>query len=200
MRADISSTVEHIFIEELSPFEGNAHTHPAAQLRQIAKSIEEFGWTAPVLIDEYNTILAGHGRVMAARRFLHLDAVPCLRLSGLTPEQKRAYVLADNQLTKNGVWDLDLLRTELHALQGMDFDLDAIGFDDAAIRKAFSAGEGDDGGGEQDGDGEGRDNGHELLIVSTDAALIAEIKGRIGVPQQTNRVSANDVLRVIRGY
>ena len=200
MRADISSTVEHIFIEELSPFEGNAHTHPAAQLRQIAKSIEEFGWTSPVLIDEYNTILAGHGRVMAARRFLSMDAVPCLRISGLTPEQKRAYVLADNQLTKNGVWDLDLLRTELHALQGMDFDLDAIGFDDAAIRKAFSAGDGDDGEGEQDGEGEGHDNGHELLIVSTDAALIAEIKGRIGVPQQTNRVSANDVLRVIRGY
>ncbi len=200
MRAEIATVVEHIFITELSPFPGNAHTHPATQLRQIAKSIEEFGWTSPVLIDEYNTILAGHGRVMAARKFIDMDVVPCLRITGLTQEQKRAYVLADNQLTKNGVWDLDLLRDELHALQGMDFDLDAIGFDDAAIRKAFSAGDEGDGEEEKDGDADNRDNGHELLIVSTDPGLIAEIKGRIGVPQETNRVSANDVLRIVRGY
>jgi ParB-like chromosome segregation protein Spo0J len=194
-----ASFIEHIFIAHLTAWEGNAQTHPASQVRQIAKSIQEFGWTAPVLIDETNTVLAGHGRVMAAR-YLGMDTVPCLRIAGLTQDQKRAYVLADNQLTKNGVWDLDILREEIRALQVMDFDLDAVGFDEAAIRKAFSEGQDDDGDEDREQQENSRDNGHELLIVSTDAGLIAEIKGRIGVPQETNRVSANDVLRVIRGY
>lgn len=194
-----ASFIEHIFIAELTAWEGNAQTHPASQVRQIAKSIQEFGWTAPVLIDETNTVLAGHGRVMAAR-YLGMDTVPCLRIAGLTQDQKRAYVLADNQLTKNGVWDLDILRDEIRGLQVMDFDLDAVGFDEAAIRKAFSEGQDDDGDEDREQQENSRDNGHELLIVSTDAGLIAEIKGRIGVPQETNRVSANDVLRVIRGY
>lgn len=194
-----ASFIEHIFIAHLTAWDGNAQTHPASQVRQIAKSIQEFGWTAPVLIDETNTVLAGHGRVMAAR-YLGMDTVPCLRIAGLTQDQKRAYVLADNQLTKNGVWDLDILREEIRALQVMDFDLDAVGFDEAAIRKAFSEGQDDDGDEDREQQENSRDNGHELLIVSTDAGLIAEIKGRIGVPQETNRVSANDVLRVIRGY
>jgi ParB-like chromosome segregation protein Spo0J len=194
-----ASFIEHIFISDLTAWEGNAQTHPASQVRQIAKSIQEFGWTAPVLIDETNTVLAGHGRVMAAR-YLGMDTVPCLRIAGLTQDQKRAYVLADNQLTKNGVWDLDILREEIRALQVMDFDLDAVGFDEAAIRKAFSEGQDDDGDEDREQQENSRDNGHELLIVSTDAGLIAEIKGRIGVPQETNRVSANDVLRMIRGY
>lgn len=192
-----SRVIEYVLVSDLSAYDGNAQTHPKSQVKQIAKSIQEFGWTAPVLIDEFNTVLAGHGRVMAAR-YLGMDAVPCLRIEGLTADQKRAYVLADNQLTKAGQWDLDLLRDELHALQAIDFDLDTIGFDDAAIRKAFEAGE--DAPEEEKGEGGGRDNGHELLIVSTDPELIAEIKARVGVPQQTNRVSANDVLRVVRGY
>lgn len=198
MSAVVSKVVEFLLFDDLSPFPENAHTHPDKQLRQIAKSIRDFGWTSPILVDEYNTILAGHGRVMAARKHLNMDAGPCLRLSGLTDDQKRAYVLADNQLTKNGVWDLDLLRDELHALEALDFDLDSIGFDAEAIAKALTEEIPDDE--KDDKDAAYKDNGHELLIVSTDPDLIAEIKGRIGVPQDTNRVSANDVLRMIRGY
>ena len=107
----------------LTPWARNARTHSKKQIRQIAASIRQFGFTTPVLIDEAGTILAGHGRVAAAT-LLDLPAVPCLQIEHLSEAQKRAYVLADNKLALNANWDEDLLATELGALLATDLDLD----------------------------------------------------------------------------
>ena len=113
--------------DRLRPWARNARTHSKKQVRQIADSIREFGFANPVLIDEDMTILAGHGRVAAAK-LLGLEAVPCRRLSEMTEAQKRAYVLADNKLALNAGWDDDLLAEELGALQDMQFDVSLTGF------------------------------------------------------------------------
>ena len=107
----------------LTPWPRNARTHSKKQIRQIAASIRQFGFTTPVLIDEAGTILAGHGRVAAAK-FLSLPTVPCLPLTHLSEAQKRAYVLADNKLALNAGWDEDLLAAELGALLAQDLDLE----------------------------------------------------------------------------
>jgi len=120
--------VEHIELATVIPFAKNSRIHNDAQVAQIAASIREFGFTNPVLIDEANGIIAGHGRVLAARK-LKLTEVPCIRLVHLTDAQKRAYVIADNKLALNAGWDEDLLALEIKDLQGMDFDLDLLGFD-----------------------------------------------------------------------
>ncbi|MEQ9125265.1 MAG: ParB N-terminal domain-containing protein, partial [Alphaproteobacteria bacterium] len=121
--------IEQLPIAALRPWARNARTHSQKQIRQIAESIKAFGFTNPVLVDNENTILAGHGRVAAAR-LLGWSAVPCVRLEGMTPAQKRAYVLADNKLALNAGWDEDLLGEELSALLEMDldFDVEATGF------------------------------------------------------------------------
>jgi DNA modification methylase len=126
--------LEHLEPDGLQPWERNARTHSKAQVRQIAKSIETFGFTNPVLIDKDCKILAGHGRVDAAK-LLGLATVPCIRLEHMTPDEKRAYVLADNKLALNAGWDEDLLAQELDALQGLDldFDLEITGFSIAEI-------------------------------------------------------------------
>jgi len=120
--------VERISIDKLIPYARNARTHSDAQVAQIAASIKEWGWTSPVLVDETGQIIAGHGRVMAARQ-LGLKEVPVMTATGWTEAQKKAYVLADNQLAMNAGWDNDLLSVELKDLAGMDFNLDLIGFD-----------------------------------------------------------------------
>ena len=117
------SQITHRLIATLTPWARNARTHSTKQIRQIAASIRQFGFTTPVLIDEAGTILAGHGRVAAAKR-LGLTAVPCLQLMHLSEAQKRAYVLADNKLALNAGWDEDLLAAELGALLATDLDLD----------------------------------------------------------------------------
>lgn len=114
-------------IAELTPYARNSRTHSQEQVAQIVASIREFGWTNPVLIDERGEIIAGHGRVLAARE-LGMGDVPCIVLAGLTDAQKRAYVIADNKLALNAGWDDDMLRLELAELQGLDFDLGLIGF------------------------------------------------------------------------
>ena len=121
--------VELIAISDLKPWARNARTHSKKQVRQIAESIETFGFTNPVLIDERRTILAGHGRVEAAR-LLGRDEVPCLRLDYMSEDEKRAYVLADNKLALNAGWDEDLLAAELGALVSadLDFDVSITGF------------------------------------------------------------------------
>ena len=117
--------VERRKVSELIPYARNARTHSDAQVRQIAASIEEWGWTNPILIDEKSTIIAGHGRVMAADK-LGLKDVPVMVASGWSEAQKKAYVLADNQLALNAGWDTEMLSLELKDLQG-EFDLDLIG-------------------------------------------------------------------------
>jgi len=119
--------IEQIGIATLIPFAKNSRTHDDAQVAQIAASIREFGFTNPVLIDEANGIIAGHGRVLAARK-LKLSEVPCIRLSHLSESQKRAYVIADNKLALNAGWDEVMLKLELADLKALDFDLDLTGF------------------------------------------------------------------------
>lgn len=116
-------------LSSLIPYVNNSRTHSDEQVAQIAASIKEFGFTNPVLIDGDGGIIAGHGRVMAARK-LNLNEVPCIVLSHLSEAQKKAYIIADNQLPLNAGWDLDMLRVEIENLQEMDFDLDLLGFDD----------------------------------------------------------------------
>lgn len=126
--------IEHLAIDALIPYARNARTHSDEQILQIAGSIREFGFTNPVLIDGDGGIIAGHGRVMAARK-LGLADVPCIRLAHLTDAQKRAYVIADNKLALNAGWDDALLALELRELAEMDFDLRLTGFDDDEISK-----------------------------------------------------------------
>lgn len=121
------SQIEHIAIEALIPYARNSRTHSDAQVAQIASSIREFGFTNPVLIDSEGGVIAGHGRIMAARR-LSLAEVPCIRLDHLTEVQKRAYVIADNKLALNAGWDADMLALEFADLAEMGFDLDLTGF------------------------------------------------------------------------
>lgn len=119
-------------IDALVPYARNARTHSDAQVAQIAASIREFGWTNPVLIDEDGGIIAGHGRVLAARQ-LGQTEVPCIALTGLTKTQRRAYVLADNQLATKAGWDNELLSLELADLKAEGFDLALTGFDGADL-------------------------------------------------------------------
>lgn len=120
--------VEHRKVSDLVPDANNARTHSAAQVAQIVASIQEFGWTNPVLVDGSNGILAGHGRVMAALK-MGQETVPVIELAHLTETQRRAYILADNKLALNAGWDDELLRIELDALQELGVDLELIGFD-----------------------------------------------------------------------
>ena len=115
-------------VEQLIPYARNARTHSDEQVAQIAASVREFGWTNPVLVDEADGIIAGHGRVMAARK-LGMDQVPVIVLSGLTEAQKRAYIIADNKLALNAGWDEEMLRAELADLRESGFDVNLTGFD-----------------------------------------------------------------------
>lgn len=116
-------------ISDLIPYVNNSRTHSDEQINQIASSIKEFGFTSPILIDEQGGIIAGHGRIMAAKK-LDIDEVPCIVLEGLTKAQKKAYIIADNQLPLNAGWDLDKLKLEIETLDELDFDIDLLGFDD----------------------------------------------------------------------
>lgn len=124
--------IERRKVADLLPYARNARTHSPEQVDQIAASIREWGWTTPLLIDEDGTIIAGHGRVLAAQK-LKIAEVPAMVAKGWTDAQKRAYILADNKLALNAGWDNDLLRIELSELQALDFDLPLIGFDDTEL-------------------------------------------------------------------
>lgn len=119
--------VERRTVESLIPYARNARTHSEAQVAQIAASIHEWGWTTPVLIDETGMLIAGHGRVMAAR-LLEITEIPAMVAVGWTEGQKRAYVLADNQLAANAGWDEELLNVELQSLFDGEFNLSLTGF------------------------------------------------------------------------
>jgi len=120
--------IEILPAADLVPYARNSRTHDDAQVAQIAASIKEFGFTNPILIDEDNGIIAGHGRLSAARK-LGIDEVPCLRLGHLTDAQKRAYVIADNRLALNAGWDEEMLKVEFAELGDLGFDLELTGFD-----------------------------------------------------------------------
>jgi DNA modification methylase len=121
--------IEHLKLNELIPYAQNARTHSSDQVAQIAASMTEFGFTNPILIAEDNTIIAGHGRLMAAK-LLNLATVPTIRLNHLDETQRRALVIADNKIAENAGWDEGLLRQELHVLDDLDFDIDILGFNE----------------------------------------------------------------------
>lgn len=122
---------------DLVPFSRNSRKHSEAQIEQLIKSIDEFGFTNPILLDGDNGIIAGHGRLAAAVK-MKLDKVPTIELAGLTENQKRAYVIADNKLALNASWDDQILMFELQDLESLDVDLDILGFSDAEIGKLFT--------------------------------------------------------------
>jgi len=124
---EIPNKFEHWSVERLKPYERNARTHSPEQVAQIAASIVEFGFTNPILVDGKDGIIAGHGRLLAAKD-LGLPKVPVLVLDHLTPEQKRAYVIADNQLALISGWDDELLKAELADLGELEFDLTLLGW------------------------------------------------------------------------
>ena len=121
--------IEYRQIDSLTPYTGNARTHSDAQIAQLAASITEFGFTNPVLVDGANGVIAGHGRILAARS-LGMDSLPCVELAGLSDTRKRAYILADNKLALNAGWDTELLSLELKELDAEGFDIGLIGFSD----------------------------------------------------------------------
>src|SRR5437588_3212643 len=125
----IAKHIEHWPLDKLIPYARNPRTHSDAQVAQIAASIAEFGFNNPILVDTQFGIIAGHGRLLAARK-LQLEQVPVIVLDHLSEAQKRAYILVDNKLAENAGWDEELLRCELAALEAEDFNVDLIGFDD----------------------------------------------------------------------
>lgn len=129
--------IENAKTADLIPYARNSRTHSDEQVAQIAASIKEFGFTNPVLTDGEGGIIAGHGRVMAARK-LKLKEVPCIVLGHLTEAQRRAYIIADNKLALNAGWDEELLALELSDLREMDFDLNLTGFNGDAIEQALN--------------------------------------------------------------
>src|SRR6516164_3990326 len=124
--------VEYIPVRELHPYPNNARKHTERQIRQLMSSVSRFGFNNPVLIDDNKQIIAGHGRVEAAKR-LGIDAVPTCRLSHLSEPEKRAYILADNRLAEKAHWDKEMVAIELQGLIDLDFDVELTGFDTPEI-------------------------------------------------------------------
>src|SRR6476659_10189683 len=124
--------IETVAVEALRPYERNARTHSNKQIRQIAKSIERFGFNNPVLIDDQGQIIAGHGRVAAAK-LLGIEHVPTVKLAHLSEVDKRAYILADNRLAEKAGWDREILAIELQALVDLDFEVELTGFEMAEV-------------------------------------------------------------------
>ena len=127
-----AENVVKLRVDKLLPYARNSRTHSDAQVAQIAASIKEWGWTTPILVDEEGMIIAGHGRVMAARKLGAIE-IPAMIAKGWSDAQKRAYVIADNQLAINAGWDTDLLAIELKELEELGFEIDLIGFDEKAL-------------------------------------------------------------------
>ena len=140
--------IETRLVADLIPYAANSRTHSDAQVAQIAASIKEFGWTNPILVAGDDTIIAGHGRLLAARK-LALVEVPVIVLDHLSKSQQRALVIADNQLALNAGWNMDMLKAEIETLNIEGFELDILGFDDSELQRIlnepnFDAGTEDD--------------------------------------------------------
>lgn len=131
--------IDYERVDALLPYAANSRTHSDAQVAQIAASIKEFGWTNPILIDGDNTIIAGHGRLLAARK-LGMEEVPIIVLDHLTKAQQRALVIADNQLALNAGWDANMLKAEIEGLNLDGFNLDLLGFSDDELAKFLDNG------------------------------------------------------------
>lgn len=188
-------------VDRLVPYERNARTHSPEQIAQIVASIQEFGFTNPILVDGADGILAGHGRLAAARD-MGLAEVPVIVLDHLSAAQRRAYILADNQLALNAGWDMELLQQEVAALGLVDFDLDLLGFDDDLISGLLDPeGIDSDGGdverGEFDGDDGTRteeEQEEEAEVVKSDGSLLALID--IAIDEPKHKAETGDTWKV----
>lgn len=129
--------IEYLPVGKLLRYAKNSRTHSDEQVEQLVNSIREFSFTNPVLIDEKNELIAGHGR-LAAAEILEMDKVPAIRLSNLSEKQKKAYRIADNKLALNAGWDMQLLAEEVKELMDDDFDIDLLGFNDAELDEMLS--------------------------------------------------------------
>ncbi|HAW2529895.1 TPA: ParB N-terminal domain-containing protein [Escherichia coli] len=129
--------IEYLPVGKLLRYAKNSRTHSDEQVEQLVNSIREFGFTNPVLIDEKNELIAGHGR-LAAAEILEMDKVPAIRLSNLSEKQKKAYRIADNKLALNAGWDMQLLAEEVKELMDDDFDIDLLGLNDAELDEMLS--------------------------------------------------------------
>jgi DNA modification methylase len=136
--------IEQRSVETLIPYINNSRKHSDSQVAQIAASIKEFGWTNPILVDGSNGLIAGHGRLMAARK-LKMDKVPVIELAHLSENQKKALIIADNKLALNSDWDSELLTLELQDLLGEEYDLELLGFDKDELDALLNVIEGTDG-------------------------------------------------------
>lgn len=126
---NVAKAIKLASVKDLIPYSKNALMHPTEQILKISKSIKQFGFLNPILVDGENGIIAGHGR-LAAARLLNMAEVPVIELTHLTSSQRRAYILADNELPKGATWDQDILADELKFLEADGFDLEVIGFSD----------------------------------------------------------------------
>lgn len=133
----MSVKIEQRSVSELIPYAANSRTHSDAQVAQIAASIKEFGWTNPILVSGDNGIIAGHGRLLAARK-LGFDEVPVIVLDHLSKSQQRALVIADNQLALNAGWDMEMLKAEIETLNIEGFELDILGFNDDDLHRILA--------------------------------------------------------------
>jgi DNA modification methylase len=174
----------------LVPYAGNARLHSDAQVAQIAASINEFGFNVPVLVDAKGSIVAGHGRVLAAQR-LGMDHVPVIRLGHLTPAQVRAYRLADNQIALNSTWDESVLAAELRALAGDDFNLSLLGFDDSALQQLLA---GTTTGATREADDDAPEPPAHPVTLPGDTWLLGDHRIRCG-----SSTSADDVAALLAG-
>lgn len=181
--------IENVNVSELVPYDKNSRTHTEQQINQIVKSIKEFGFTNPVLVDKDNGIVAGHARVQAAKK-IGMASVPCIRLSNLTSAQKRAYVIADNKLALNAGWDSDALKFEITGLKDEDFDLSLTGFDQGEIEQIL-IGNGNDGLTDQDAVPE---VGEEPVTKTGDVWIMGDHRLICG-----DSTSAEDVNRLLDG-
>ena len=135
-----TTDMELIDINKLVPYVNNARTHSKEQITKLRSSLREFGFVNPIIIDRDFNVLAGHGRLEAAKAE-NMETVPCVFADHLTEAQKKAYILADNRFALDAGWDEDMLKVEIEALQGMDFNLELTGFDEKEIADLFDVGD-----------------------------------------------------------
>lgn len=131
---EMAKKIQMVDVDALTPYIKNARTHSDEQIDQIAASITEFGFTNPILTDKVSGVIAGHGRLMAAKR-LGLEKVPTICLDHLDENQKRAYIIADNKIAENAGWDMETLAKEVQELHDEEFDLDLLGFNEEELTK-----------------------------------------------------------------
>ena len=132
-----TTQMQMVKVSELIPYVNNARTHSQEQVNKLRSSLREFGFVNPVIIDQDKNVIAGHGRLMAAKEE-GITEVPCVLVDYLTEAQKKAYILADNRYAQDAGWDEELLRLEIEALEGMDFDVSLTGFNEDEISDLFA--------------------------------------------------------------